>query len=89
VELVIGDGEKTTQLDKIAESLKGFNGGTTIFDVRTQEKTIIFRALDVVPKLSKILNIIEEHGVNVENMAIRSTTLEDVFIHLTGRALRN
>ena len=54
-----------------------------------QEKTLIFRALDVIPKLSKILNIIEEHGVNVENMAIRSTTLEDVFIHLTGRALRN
>ncbi|MHA1972294.1 MAG: ABC transporter ATP-binding protein [Candidatus Hodarchaeales archaeon] len=89
VELVIGDGEKTTQLDKIAESLKQFNGGKTIFDVRTQEKTLIFRALDVIPKLSKILNVVEEHGVNVENMAIRSTTLEDVFIHLTGRALRN
>ncbi|MHA1227464.1 MAG: ABC transporter ATP-binding protein [Candidatus Hodarchaeales archaeon] len=88
VEFVLANNEKA-HLEKVANLLGDFNGGKTIYDVRITEKSVIFRVLDVIPKLSRILNYIEENEATVENMSIRSTTLEDVFIHLTGRALRN
>lgn len=65
------------------------DGKTTIEDVYQSGTSLIVRSKDVISKLSRILNYIEEMGVEVENMSIRNTTLEDVFIHLTGRALRN
>ncbi|MFX0084634.1 MAG: ABC transporter ATP-binding protein [Candidatus Hodarchaeota archaeon] len=73
-------------LEKISSLLKDFSG---IEDSYTSSGRIIIRSLDVVPRLSRILNYIENEGALVENMAIRSTTLEDVFINITGRALRN
>ena len=89
VELVLSVKEDI-HLQKIAESLKKMNDGkTTIEDVFQSGTSLIVRSKDVISKLSRILNYIEEMGVEVENMSIRNTTLEDVFIHLTGRALRN
>jgi ABC-2 type transport system ATP-binding protein len=73
-------------LEKISSLLKDFNG---IEDSYISSGQIIIRALNVVPRLSRILNYIENKGALVENMAIRSTTLEDVFINITGRALRD
>lgn len=78
------NGEK--YLETIKEKLKGFNG---IEDSYISNERIVIRALDVIPKLSNILNYIEDQGGIVENMSIRNTTLEDVFINLTGRALRD
>jgi ABC-2 type transport system ATP-binding protein len=89
----IGEGDlvefslnKRDGLDSIAQALKTFEG---IEDAYISTDSIIIRALDVVSRLSRILNFIESQGWEVENMAIRSTSLEDVFINLTGRALRD
>lgn len=78
-------------LQKMADLLKGFttSKGLTVEDVYISEGRMVMRALNVIPNLAQILNRIEEHGAVVDNMAIRNTTLEDVFINLTGRALRN
>ncbi|MHA1975992.1 MAG: ABC transporter ATP-binding protein [Candidatus Hodarchaeales archaeon] len=76
-------------LKKIASALREFNGGSAIEEVYISSERIIMRSKDVISNLSRILNHIEDRGAEVENMAIRNTTLEDVFINLTGRALRN
>ena len=49
---------------------------------------IIVRALDAANKLPGIVNSIESVGGNISDISIRGNTLEDVFIYLTGRALR-
>jgi ABC-2 type transport system ATP-binding protein len=78
-------------LQKMAELLKKFttSKGLKVEDSYVTEKRIMVRALNVIPNLAQILNRIEKHGAVVENIAIRNTTLEDVFINFTGRALRN
>ncbi len=73
-------------LDDLAQALKTFKG---IEDSYISSGCLVIRALDVVSRLSRILNFIESQDLEVENMAIRSTSLEDVFINLTGRALRD
>jgi ABC-2 type transport system ATP-binding protein len=61
-----------------------------IEDVLFLNNKLMIRALDIVPKLNRILNCIENEGISdIDNLSIRSTTLEDVFIHLTGRRLRD
>lgn len=42
----------------------------------------------VVP-LSELFRLTEAQGVTVTNLSIATTSLEDVFLHLTGRTLRN
>ncbi|MCA9892942.1 MAG: ABC transporter ATP-binding protein [Anaerolineae bacterium] len=39
--------------------------------------------------LPRILNLIEEHAVEVNSVEVREPDLEAVFLHLTGRALRD
>ncbi|MHA2244973.1 MAG: ABC transporter ATP-binding protein [Candidatus Hodarchaeales archaeon] len=73
-------------LDDLAQALRTFEGIENAF---ISSGCIVIRALDVVTRLSRILNFIESHDWEVENMSIRNTSLEDVFINLTGRALRD
>jgi ABC-2 type transport system ATP-binding protein len=42
----------------------------------------------VAAELKAILGEFEREGVVIENIAIRTPTVEDVFLHLTGRGLR-
>ena len=49
---------------------------------------IVIRGKALVSKLNRILNKIESLA-EIRNVKLRRTTLEDVFIHLTGRRLRN
>jgi ABC-2 type transport system ATP-binding protein len=48
----------------------------------------ILKAMDLVPRIPLIYKILEEEGIQVNQMNMRENTLEDVFIHLTGRRLR-
>lgn len=49
---------------------------------------IVIRGKALVAKLNRILSKIESLA-EIRNVKLRRTTLEDVFIHLTGRRLRN
>lgn len=49
---------------------------------------IVVRALDATNKLPEIISRIESVGGDVSDISIRGNTLEDVFIYLTGRELR-
>ncbi len=57
-------------------------------DLLVAEDKWILRAKDLVPKIPMIYKILEMEGVQVSSMNMRENTLEDVFIHLTGRRLR-
>lgn len=49
---------------------------------------IAVRALDMVGKLQRLFNTLEERKIEIRNVSLRKNTLEDVFITLTGRGLR-
>ena len=52
-----------------------------------QDKVVI-RSLNALEKLSRITEIIQSFDLEIQDVQLRKTTLEDVFINLTGRALR-
>jgi hypothetical protein len=46
------------------------------------------RASDATSKLPKIIDLVEGAGGSVSDITVRRNSLEEVFIALTGRALR-
>lgn len=52
-----------------------------------QDKLII-ASFQHLEKLSLLTDLAQKVGLEIQDIQLRKTTLEDVFIHLTGRALR-
>ncbi len=50
--------------------------------------SLMVKAKNLIESVAEITNRIKEHGFKINNMTMRENTLEDVFIHLTGRKLR-
>ena len=46
------------------------------------------RAMNLIPGIHEIYKILEREDLTVQEMKVRENTLEDVFIHLTGKSLR-
>jgi ABC-2 type transport system ATP-binding protein len=61
---------------------KNFNGLTL------QENRLRLVAVDVIDKLPNIIGSLKKNKLIIEDIAVRKKTLEDVFISLTGRGLR-
>jgi len=74
---------ETTSLERAEIKLK--QGG---FSVILDDNTCTIRAMDLVPKIHMIYQILENEKVSIGEMRVRENTLEDVFIHLTGKSLR-
>jgi ABC-2 type transport system ATP-binding protein len=53
-----------------------------------RDKTIVFRHNDIVQLLPEIKNLAGKSGLQTGEIRLRENSLEDVFIHLTGRNLR-
>jgi hypothetical protein len=49
---------------------------------------LLIRALDVVNLLPSIMAVLTEAGLRCGEVRLRANSLEDVFIQLTGRRLR-
>ena len=86
IEFHLGDYPNEESLQTIENQL---SSSDFIQEISVSPNRITIRALDAVSKLSRILNLLDKQDIQVENMSIRGTTLEDVFINLTGRGLRN
>ena len=71
--------------DKVVSLMRSMEG---IEEVKEIKGKVNVRALDAVSKLPGMIRSIEEMGVSILDTSIRGNTLEDVFIHLTGRGLR-
>ncbi len=65
-----------------------------ISDLRHEYKVIqsgnslIIIAVHLIDKIHDITSSIKDEGLNIKEIKLRENTLEDVFIHLTGRTLR-
>jgi ABC-2 type transport system ATP-binding protein len=53
-----------------------------------ENRLLRVRALNAVGTLPAILSALETTGLKVSEVRVRENTLEDVFIQLTGRRLR-
>lgn len=49
---------------------------------------LILHMKDAMKKLPEIFNFVRDHGSQIQDVKYRGTTLEDVFVSLTGRGLR-
>jgi len=59
------------------------------FTVKFQNGTLVVQGLNMIDKIQGISNFIQESGIKISKMTLRENSLEDVFIHLTGRGLRS
>ncbi|MFC2087057.1 ABC transporter ATP-binding protein [Bacteroidota bacterium] len=56
--------------------------------IQISESTIIMKVKNSVEKIPRISFILNNEAIPVQEIKMRENTLEDVFIHLTGRGLR-
>jgi ABC-2 type transport system ATP-binding protein len=49
---------------------------------------ISFNVKDPIPALANILEVVKEQKIQIDNLRLRKNSLEDIFISLTGRSLR-
>jgi ABC-2 type transport system ATP-binding protein len=71
--------------DKIIVLVKSLDG---IEEAKEVKGRIMIRALNAASKLPEIIALVEGAKGHVLDISIRGNTLEDVFIYLTGRELR-
>jgi len=57
-------------------------------DIKSSDNSIIIRSRNVLELIPGITDILKNNSVQIDHMKLRESTLEDVFIHLTGRRLR-
>ncbi len=50
--------------------------------------TLFVQSKEIIKKVAEVTGMIKTHGFVIREMILRENTLEDVFIHLTGRKLR-
>jgi ABC-2 type transport system ATP-binding protein len=56
--------------------------------VQSEDRTIRWQAADVAAELPPVLQSVRAAGRHVEEVTVQSPTLQSVFLHLTGRELR-
>ena len=82
--------ERAVRFDAIdgltGEQLAGFPGVTS---VKREGSAVLLYTRDVPATIGAVLTATERMGVDPANLAVRRATLEDVFLDLTGRALRD
>lgn len=74
--------------DITAEVLLNIENLTGVIKVKEQDD-IISLTIDSNFKLHNVLSIIEQYGVNVKKISYEDARLEDVFLALTGKKLRD
>ncbi len=82
VELQLAEPEKTVAVQTALASITG------VEEINSADGKIAIRALNAVRLLPEIIDRVEAHGAHISDISIRENTLEDVFIYLTGRGLR-
>jgi ABC-2 type transport system ATP-binding protein len=81
--LHIGENEDT---ETLADSLKGLDGVLEAIAVDHKVSIVTPQAEDI---LATVVGTANERGIKIRSIDIREPNLEAVFLHLTGRALRD
>jgi ABC-2 type transport system ATP-binding protein len=80
---IVLDADETKKLTSVVDSI------SKICDkVNISGNTMIIKSRNLIELVSEITIKIKEHGFKINKITLRENTLEDVFIHLTGRKLR-
>ncbi|MGZ4934889.1 MAG: ABC transporter ATP-binding protein [Halobacteriota archaeon] len=82
IELQLAD---HTMNETLLQRIRALNGIEEAYELKGR---IAVRALNATGRLPDVIDLIEGAGGKVSDISIRGNTLEDVFIYLTGRALR-
>lgn len=82
LELVIENGNESA-LDKFTGNLSSLST-----NVRVSEKTVLIKHKGIVELIPAIKSMADNSGLRISEIRLRENSLEDVFIHLTGRNLR-
>lgn len=69
--------------DKVEEHLKSLG-----LELTSWQDGLTVRSRDVVSRILEIHQVLQKEKIEIREMKIRQNTLEDVFIHLTGKSLR-
>ena len=77
------DLEKSRNLGNVVANLQQICEKVTVSD-----SILIIKSQNLIESVSEITNKIKAHGFKIKEIIMRENTLEDVFIHLTGRRLR-
>jgi ABC-2 type transport system ATP-binding protein len=82
--------ERAVQFDRI-EGLDDARlaSMTAVSSVKHDDGVVLLYTSDVPATISDVLAATEALGVDADNLTVRRATLEDVFLDLTGRALRD
>ena len=64
-------------------------GLPAVTSVKHDDEAVLLYSTDVGATVGGLLELTNTRGVEAENLGIRRATLEDVFLDLTGRALRD
>jgi len=57
--------------------------------VQRDEDVVTLYTQDLAQTFLALSRLSEVRGVSLRNMVVREATLEDVFLHLTGRRIRD
>ncbi len=60
-----------------------------VSSVKEDDGAVLVYTSDVGPTIGGLLALADSRGLEPKNLGIRRATLEDVFLDLTGRALRD
>src|SRR6478736_6242428 len=74
-------------IDGITEA--ELTGVAAVTTVKHDDDAVLLYSSDVAATVGSLLALTESHGREPQNLGIRRATLEDVFLDLTGRALRD
>ena len=85
LEISLMSEDRNQDIQEIEGDLHSLNNN---LQISILNKILTIRALDVVNLLSQILDTLRLKGFKVGEVRLRQNTLEDVFIQLTGRSLR-
>lgn len=72
-----------TAIKLFSEKIAGLS-----FHIKINSNSAIIKHPNIIEHLSVIKSIAETSGIVISELKLRENTLEDVFIHLTGRSLR-
>lgn len=82
IEITLSDDSKSKQAVDELLNIKQIDEAKMIDD------RILIRTLDAVNKMPRVFSILHGLQADITNVSMRRNTLEDVFITLTGRAMR-
>jgi len=60
-----------------------------VSEVKSEDAAVLLYTRDVPATIGAVLAAADAAGLEPQNLAVRRATLEDVFLELTGRALRD